>query len=385
MGKIWALFTDKTATEVVLNKISSDNTEKLSVTSVSIHDPKTKSSAEKALRASFAAMLASKQLDHKINYSFSYEFKGLAPYIDSSASLAFALGLVVKIHAIPFSIAATGVIEESSQSATVERVDKIDNKILAAIDVLQSGDMVFYPQKNHKEIPQDTIEIAQKNNIILIPVDTIIDAVKKLLKNKKVKVQSKKITSGSGKAKRNILLFLGFGIFLILCSPLILYLSPHHENRKKEILPIAPPKKIHPIEKIQIIKPKKIRIKFSLTGNDKNVTERFQNKLSYLFQNNGFIINQANYDGIISGRVILTEIQRVQLRPYAPPDAVLVRYQLSLKNLTFTSTSGDKVFIDTKQHTFQIKKNQRDILQDIVLEEIIKAETVLRIIKQLYE
>jgi len=151
MGKVWALFTDQTACEIKLNKMDVDQTDDLTLKPVAINDMRTKNSAEKAMLSAFSIL---KKI-HKINnnpYCFTYEFKSTSTVLDSSASLAFGLGLVNKFKRFTFSIAATGIIDESSPTATVKPVNEIETKLLAAASVLGSGDVILYPHKNHSEI-----------------------------------------------------------------------------------------------------------------------------------------------------------------------------------------------------------------------------------------
>ena len=395
MGKVWALFTDNSACEIKIRKPDVDIEESPKFTSVGIRDLKTNVSADKALRAAFSVLMTNKWLDRKQKYSFSYEYKGLDNYIDSSASLAFALGLVMKNQAFSFSIAATGVIEDSFQSAKVEKVNHIEYKIPAAINVLNPGDIIFYPQDNHEEISQDDLNKALLNKITLQPVDTVEDAVFNLFKFSSKNLYSRK----KGFARKNLfhifLILLVSALIVTLYAPLINHLE--HAQQEAEQTHSKIPLVVKegaknnsmdmPVETKEISEKKQIiRLKFGIKGNHRKTVLEVQRIFSDFFQNNGFVINNRQYDGIISGNVKLTEIQEIPLRPYAPPHAVIVQYRLSISDLAFSSKAGDTVIFSSKPYLFEMRKNQEILLENLTLKNLIPTDTsvLLQNIKSLY-
>jgi hypothetical protein len=382
MGKVWALFTDNSACEIKIRKLDAGQKESPKFIPVCIDDMRARVSAEKALRSAFFVLMTNNRLYKKQKYSFSYEFTGTNNYIDSSTSLAFALGLVMKSHTFPFSIAATGVIEESSQTATVKRVDKIENKMLAAISVLKPGDIIFYPQQeNNDEISQTIIEKAHLNKIKLQPVTTVKDAVSLIFKYNNEKLYFK--TSGCSLRKITYVLLISLllAFILLFLSPFILNLDHNQQDTKnyqpqlkKKLVtnnPVNEEIKNEPVQQENIIhKKRKIRIKFSLKGNHQKTVLDVQRLLSNFFQNNGFIINNRQYDGVVSGNINLTEIKEKPLRPYAPPDAIIVQYRLSIQNLTFSSNKGDTLFITSVPYWIEVMKSQQDILKNLSIKKL---------------
>jgi WD40 repeat protein len=110
------------------------------------------------------------------------------PVIGRSADLLFALAVVTTIlpavafaskKSIPLfpSFAATGVLDEEGNIMPVEGIPA---KVTAAMDVLPSGSLIFFPKSNYKDVNNVLIKSAVKKGIELLPVSTLYDAVDKL-------------------------------------------------------------------------------------------------------------------------------------------------------------------------------------------------------------
>ncbi|MCP4350140.1 MAG: hypothetical protein GY795_32085 [Desulfobacterales bacterium] len=95
-----------------------------------------------------------------------------------SAGLAFAIGTIGEMLQvdIPIRIAATGIISDE-KSGTIEKVEHINEKLLVALDHdhFSSGGIIFYPEDNDKEIPEEIKEKAAKKEIGLQAVKTLSD------------------------------------------------------------------------------------------------------------------------------------------------------------------------------------------------------------------
>lgn len=104
-----------------------------------------------------------------------------------SAGLAFALKFALYLHykpekaMLPFRIAATGELVHVSADEKISKVGHINDKIKAALTVLSAGDKIFYPRSNHKEIEKALRQEVEARNIELYPVETLKEAIKKLL------------------------------------------------------------------------------------------------------------------------------------------------------------------------------------------------------------
>ena len=367
MSKVWAIFSDSTASEIKLNKMSADMTKELSLHPVSINNPQVKNSAKKAMNAAFDALKFNNRLTDS-NYSFTFEFKGLAQVIEASASLAFALALVTKLNQFPFSIAATGVIIESSRIAKIQKIDFIENKLDAAIKELAKGDIVFIPEKNFCEVSKSTQNQYKSKGIKIQPVSTVEDAVQKIfLFNGENEIFVKQKIANQVK-KRSIMRG-GLGIFifaicLILIKPLIFQNQRLNNSTKTELLPIkdSMATKILPEnEPINITKNNKTdlqnRIKIELTGDHKKIVTNIKERIAILFQNNGFVINNESYDGIVTGHVHISDRQETPLRPYAPAHAIIVSFNIVVKRLHFNSNNGDQIRMGTISDIIETTKD----------------------------
>ena len=184
MNDVWAIFSDKTATKVNMNLVVND---KLYFSPVAIDNSEVIKSAEKAITASieYFESIGLNFPEKKCGIIFAFE--GNDSVTGSSASLSFALKLVYKIKEyiedvqIPFSIAATGIVDGINKEAHIIKVDYMNQKIEAALKTLNPGDIIFFPIDNVSEILKKNIERCHQSGIKLQAVSTISDAVHKLL------------------------------------------------------------------------------------------------------------------------------------------------------------------------------------------------------------
>ncbi|MBN1466257.1 DUF4384 domain-containing protein [candidate division KSB1 bacterium] len=100
-----------------------------------------------------------------------------------SAGLAFCLKFVQHVLAQQKSIdgmpavAATGILDNRLETARIEKVESINDKIRAALSVLQQGDYFFYPKENEAEIDDDLKDALVERQIKGIAVERVQDAI----------------------------------------------------------------------------------------------------------------------------------------------------------------------------------------------------------------
>ena len=101
----------------------------------------------------------------------------------SSAGLAFCLQMVAAVSdgMEVGAIAATGMLSDATGEAAVVQVEGINNKLAAALEVLASGDRVFYPLANSAEVGSELQQRAEDKGIALLPVATVAEAIAELL------------------------------------------------------------------------------------------------------------------------------------------------------------------------------------------------------------
>lgn len=350
MANVWAIFSDSTASLVIMKKIVLDETSDLVLKSVGIDNPQVRTSGEKAITGAYNVLRDLNRIKNG-NHGFSYEFREIAPVIHSSASLAFALKLVQKIEKISFSIAATGIVLDSSQQSPVERIDNINEKIRAAGDVLMSGDVIFFPAKNRVEITLETENAVKNKGIILQPVSTVENAVKTVLALNQRRIQDPLNKDplinefSSTKSHRPLLIsalfvcllsflwFFGKNIYITINNHLNVaqktYSDIHYKPSSSEWEAKNPHPAITPIPRNTTESNKKtvftptpkqnrpLRLKLMLTGKNKKVVSAVNDAMAVKLQKLGMFINNKEYDGIIKGIVRLTGREDIPLQPYA--------------------------------------------------------------------
>ena len=181
MSTVWALFSNKSANEIIMKKITPNEKDELIATPIGIENPGVKNSSKKAIFASFDALKGLNRINKNEKYGFSYEFRTNENIVQSSSSLAFAMKLVDKFENLSFSIAATGIVLDSSKNSKVEKINNINEKILACLDKLNSGDIMIFPDQNNNEINKSYSDMAKQKGIILKPVNSVEEAVKHVI------------------------------------------------------------------------------------------------------------------------------------------------------------------------------------------------------------
>ncbi len=178
---VWAVFANGSASQVVMIEIESDEKPGPPVLQpVGIVNLEVKTSAKKAIFSAYNALRSLARVDNG-GHGFTYEFSESVQVVEASASLAFALKFVHLLEKIPFSIAATGIVPDSSPGARVKRVININEKLGAAAEKLSAGEMIFFPAGNLEELTEETKSAANEKGVILQPVETVAEAVSKLL------------------------------------------------------------------------------------------------------------------------------------------------------------------------------------------------------------
>ncbi|MCP4111840.1 MAG: hypothetical protein GY749_40990 [Desulfobacteraceae bacterium] len=364
MSRVWAMFSDRTASTVVMDEIAAAEDTDLKLVSVGIDNLQVKNSSEKAIRAAFKVLKRDKS--DGIGKGYSYEFSDLETVIHSSASLAFALKLVQKVKNIPFSLAATGVILDSSPVSPVERVDNINEKIIGAFRKLEPGDRIYFPGENLSEISEENRKTANEKGIVLQPVKTVEDAVCKVL-DRDTGVSQNNVPGNQGSA---IALFLLASVFFLILTSLFLipgdYLKilniedkPADTNIKKPVNDIRPApatdikKPVNDVSPLTakiitdhkhspaVEKVRQLRFRIDISGQDTRITSALADNIAVILGKQDFIINNENYDGIISGNVSLTGREEIPLQPYAPLSAIVVRMNLVLDSMEIRMKNGD--------------------------------------------
>lgn len=100
-----------------------------------------------------------------------------------SAGLAFSLKFAHELYykitnkKLNFSVAASGVLSDSTGDAKVNKVDKINEKLEAAYLKLTSGDKIFFPAHNEDQVRKSIKTKIMNKGIILCPVKTVEQAI----------------------------------------------------------------------------------------------------------------------------------------------------------------------------------------------------------------
>jgi|GEM_PF-3280298 len=100
--------------------------------------------------------------------------------IGGSGGLLFAVATLVKAMPRPQGyppLAATGALDDKGR---VQAVEGVPQKLLAALQTLPVGGMLFYPRANEAEIDADLIAAAQAKHAQLLPVERLDEAAQHL-------------------------------------------------------------------------------------------------------------------------------------------------------------------------------------------------------------
>lgn len=187
----WALFEDGSASPIVYGFFAPDpDGEPVRLTFPDIHDLEVRISVNNGCLSAYHNLSAQEHILAGDRFVLSCQFADARTGIKAqggSAGLAFCLHFAREVLAdrpdrIPdFSIAATGVVSDSTGEARVRGVRGIQTKLDIALNRLQEGDWVFFPTENEPEVGQPIREKASRKGIELIPVTTVEQAIGKLL------------------------------------------------------------------------------------------------------------------------------------------------------------------------------------------------------------
>ncbi|MDH3602652.1 MAG: DUF4384 domain-containing protein, partial [Candidatus Tectomicrobia bacterium] len=185
----FALFADATVSRIVYGFLDPEESP-IRLIPIGIGDRQVRHAAENGCFAAFQVLRGLGYIDEGQKYCLSYQFAEYEERIQvlgGSAGLAFCLKFAQQIarqatdHDLSFSIAATGVISNGTAQAEVMRVEGLEAKLQAAITRLQPGDRLFYPSQNTERIAPSLLTAAAENEIELVPVATVAQAISHLL------------------------------------------------------------------------------------------------------------------------------------------------------------------------------------------------------------
>ena len=405
MGRVLALFSDKTSGEVILDDLDNEYLNGLSLNRIAIYDQSVIDSAEKGINAAYNAMNKQKLLKKK-SYEISYEFNGNQQAIGLSAGLAFLLAFVSMVEKINFSIAATGEIKNSKPSTKINCINNIDDKIGAAIKELKKGDKIFIPKGNKAEVDDSTIKELKGKEIDLFYIDTNEDAVNAL-----ISINRKNDKLISNEANKNLPLSKKILFKILFLTALILFVifnldnynnvnikkninyskdenmisttkkgetlikptvfknieknksnenlinknkkSKHNQNRKTDknltnITKQPETRKCHPI-------------KIVLYGYPKNLILFFNNSFANTLINYGFCINDKKYNAIIKANIRVIDKEEILSMPFASSSDIILIKQILLENIKMELQNGDQYHFENISNFYKIvKENEED-------------------------
>lgn len=154
-----------------------------------IEDAQVRNSARNSCLAAYHLLNRQGYLQRRDRFFYSCQFADPKMNLmiqGSSAGLAFGLKLAQEAYrlrtgrSLAHSIAATGVVSDSSEEASVESVRGISAKLEAAVAVLAAGDQVFYPAANQPELSAALRAQAAHKGIQLVPVSSMAQALEVL-------------------------------------------------------------------------------------------------------------------------------------------------------------------------------------------------------------
>ncbi len=100
-----------------------------------------------------------------------------SPVVGGSGGLALAIAAFAKINSSQFlPIAATGILPSTELHAPLLEVQGIIPKLEAALILVPEGGLVFYPERNDYEIPEDLKAAFQNRSIVLKSITSVQDA-----------------------------------------------------------------------------------------------------------------------------------------------------------------------------------------------------------------
>ncbi len=411
MGRVWAVFSDNSAREIVMTRVGPDENGRLCLEHSGIHNLDVVTSAEKAIRSACNVLISQKVLaDRKLG--FCYEFEENSQVIKTSASLAFALKFVDKIEAFPFSVAATGVVSESSGTGEIGQVGSLNEKLDAALRKLEKGDLFFYPLKNEGSIRPRLLAEAEEAGVDLVAVRTVQEAIFEIRKRCRAKKFPAPGATKTTNARHGVLV----AALVVLAVVGVLFkagIVPFDFSPEKRVHPPAQapqkpegPAQVHsvglsknsttPMEKkakdflenehSSIDKksqdaatdakmgPRKVATKkvgLNFQGEDPEAVGAVKELFETWLRQKGYEIDAKDHDIEISGAVRL-EQERTQPRmPYANQSLTLVERDFFLDQVRFSPENGAPVtigdFASILEYAAGGRENWRDALADSIV------------------
>lgn len=189
--EIHALFEDGSASRVILEFFASDPADDpVRLACIGIEDRQMVHSAQNGCISAYHLLARRGYIKPADRFFPSCQFAEALVNIQargSSAGLAFCLKFASEVHRLsgappaPFSVAATGTIENSSRQARIGRVEGVETKLRGALRALQRGDLLFVPAANAEEVPEEIRHALAAKGIELIPVATVEEALQRLI------------------------------------------------------------------------------------------------------------------------------------------------------------------------------------------------------------
>lgn len=187
----YALFEDQSTSRLLCDFFATDpGDDPVRLVFPDLEDTRVRHSASNGCLAAYQVLYQMGYLSPGEHFCLSFQFSDHRRSINShgsSAGLAFCLKFAQEIYHLKtgrllgHSIAASGVISDGTRGARVEKVQSLRNKLLAAIELLSPGDILFFPAENEVELDPELRDQAAAKEIRLSPVSTVDQALRTLL------------------------------------------------------------------------------------------------------------------------------------------------------------------------------------------------------------
>ena len=187
----YALFGDQSASRILYEFFNPDpGDDPVRLAFPDIEDIQVRNSARNGCLSAYHILSRTNYIHRGKGFFPSCQFADASANLHAqgdSAGLAFCLKFVQEVYGLSigktldYAIAATGVISDGTREARIERVEGINPKLSAAVDLLEAGDRVFFPAANEPDIEPDINQKAADKGIRLVPVSTVEQAIGELL------------------------------------------------------------------------------------------------------------------------------------------------------------------------------------------------------------
>jgi hypothetical protein len=205
--EIHALFEDQTASRLVFAFFApSPSDDPVRVACIGIQDQGVVHSAQVGCLAAYHLLAQQRLVDPGARFFPSCQFGDAQANLRArggSAGLAFSLKFAAEALKLsprpgrPAAVAATGVVENGGHDAGVGRVERIENKVQAALQVLGQGDLLVIPQANAAEVSAELRLALQEKGILLQTAATVAEALALLIPPPRRRRQWKRSACGS--------------------------------------------------------------------------------------------------------------------------------------------------------------------------------------------